>query len=322
MQSEQPNTPDRAEGWYGVGTTKSSSFLEAVIPGFSIMSKSSPLPPSGSFQSKLYRSQATGSSTLAKPNVIPGHILLPLPKGRYSKSPPTKSGPPSSNLSGTKLSGSFQNSGSLCMAHVLTITLTLAGIVYPPTTRSSLDALGRIGTGGCSLMDSLITSFSSPLSITLNNTSTKSSFPNSPFPFLISPTSLFRFSSCSRMISSRIVSILRLISTSLLLLQLSALTTLESGYRSATTNPSASLSPDLRSPTSPSLSLHTFPNAARQVMELIRENTFSVRLTGFPAEARMEWSTRAISSARIEAKERTFLALRSSRMQILRIWRQ
>jgi hypothetical protein len=61
------------------------------------------------------------------PNVVPGHILLPVPKGMNSKSSPLKSLPVRSNLSGAKSSGASQCDGSLPIAHAFTSTIVPSG---------------------------------------------------------------------------------------------------------------------------------------------------------------------------------------------------
>uniref|UniRef100_A0A0A9CFE8 Uncharacterized protein n=1 Tax=Arundo donax TaxID=35708 RepID=A0A0A9CFE8_ARUDO len=45
----------------------------------------------GASQSKWNKRLASGSSTLTRPNSIPGHILRPAPNGSSSKSAPLKS---------------------------------------------------------------------------------------------------------------------------------------------------------------------------------------------------------------------------------------
>ncbi|KAK9132920.1 hypothetical protein Scep_012448 [Stephania cephalantha] len=49
------------------------------------MSSSYAFIPLGRFQSKWYDSCASGSSILAMPNEMLGHILLPAPNGMCSK---------------------------------------------------------------------------------------------------------------------------------------------------------------------------------------------------------------------------------------------
>ncbi|KAF4391216.1 hypothetical protein G4B88_016526 [Cannabis sativa] len=124
------------------------------IPNNSVISKSSWLIISlGSFQSKWYNKNASGSSTLISPNDIPGHILLPTPNGIYSKLFPLKSILLSRNLSGIKLSGSVQYLGSLPIAHALTMIL-------PLITHFSLLSLGsNNGEEGCNLRVSFTIDF-------------------------------------------------------------------------------------------------------------------------------------------------------------------
>ncbi|KAF4396069.1 hypothetical protein G4B88_020706 [Cannabis sativa] len=124
------------------------------IPNNSVISKSSwLLIPLGSFQSKWYNKNASGSSTLISPNDIPGHILLPAPNGIYSKLFPLKSILLSRNLSGIKLSGSIQYLGSLPIAHALTMIL-------PLITHFSLLSLGsNNGEEGCNLRVSFTIDF-------------------------------------------------------------------------------------------------------------------------------------------------------------------
>lgn len=76
-----------------------------------------------------------------------------------------------------KLSGSVQYSGSLPIAHALTMSVALVGISNPLISHFSLHYLGSsIGTGGCNRSVSLITSFKNFIS----------SMPDSStFPFLL-----------------------------------------------------------------------------------------------------------------------------------------
>ncbi|CAA6674002.1 unnamed protein product [Spirodela intermedia] len=99
-----------------------------MTPPASFVSKSSGCIPSGSSQSKQCRRFARVSSTPVTPRFIPGQILRPDEKGMYWKSCPLKWRSLSSKRSGQNTSGSFQNLGSLIIAHTFVITVVLAGI--------------------------------------------------------------------------------------------------------------------------------------------------------------------------------------------------
>lgn len=123
------------------------------------MSRSSGLVPAGSSQSKWYNNWARGSSIFARPNDIPGHILFPAPNGTYWCLFTVKSKELLSNLSGEKLSASFQYPGSLPIAQAFTITSVFMGMRYPLISVCFLHSLSNKGTGGCNLRVSLITNF-------------------------------------------------------------------------------------------------------------------------------------------------------------------
>nr|CAB3455271.1 unnamed protein product [Digitaria exilis] len=115
--------------------------------------------PSGSSQSKWYRREARGSSMLANPNPIPGHIRRPAPNGMNSKSVPLKSTSLFSNLSGMNSSGASQCVGSLPIAHAFTSTMVPAGTSKPRTRHVLRHSRGiSSGAGGCSRSASLMTS--------------------------------------------------------------------------------------------------------------------------------------------------------------------
>ncbi|KAF7836087.1 Cytochrome P450 [Senna tora] len=100
-------------------------------------------------------SSARGSSTLVNANEIPGHILLPDPKGMYSKLVPVKSRDVSWNLSGMKLSASYHSLGSLASAHALIMTLVFLGMIYPPMLQGSLHSLGSNKGAACAFSPTL-----------------------------------------------------------------------------------------------------------------------------------------------------------------------
>lgn len=97
----------------------------------------------------------------AKAKVMPGHILLPAPKGMYSKLFPSKSMELSSNLSGIKISASYQYWESLPIPHTFTMILVLIGISYPSMMVSLVLSLGSAAKEqeDVALNVSLITNF-------------------------------------------------------------------------------------------------------------------------------------------------------------------
>lgn len=96
-----------------------------------IKSMSSLFTPTGNFQSKVCNKLASASSKLAIPISMPGHILLPAPKGINSKSCPVKLIEFPKNLSGINVSGSLQDRGSLPIAHAFMKTEVSGKTSYP-----------------------------------------------------------------------------------------------------------------------------------------------------------------------------------------------
>lgn len=105
------------------------AFRRAVTPEASVMSNSAGSAMSGTSQSKWSSRLASGSSTLARPNAIPGHILLPAPNGRSWKSVPLKStvedSAPTSKRSG-------QNSSIGCFGPALLVPAQRPGVDDDP----------------------------------------------------------------------------------------------------------------------------------------------------------------------------------------------
>ncbi|KAJ6810599.1 cytochrome P450 CYP82D47-like [Iris pallida] len=74
---------------------------------------------------------------------MPGHALLPDPKGMSSKCwPLTSTLPPDMNLSGLNSSGSGHTLGSRCSFQMFTITWVPAGTRNPCISHSSVASCG------------------------------------------------------------------------------------------------------------------------------------------------------------------------------------
>ncbi|WVZ81685.1 hypothetical protein U9M48_029037 [Paspalum notatum var. saurae] len=97
---------------------------------------------------------------LACASIMPGHILLPPPKGKNWKSVPLKSTVFPSKRSGLKTSASSQYFGSLLIAQTFMTMSMPFGTSYPRILQDSWLAFGKsTHVAGCSRNVSLITSF-------------------------------------------------------------------------------------------------------------------------------------------------------------------
>ena len=138
----------------GLATARNGTAFDTVTPFTSDMSRSFGFIWSGSDQSNACKTFATVNCTMRSPMCMPGHILLPDPKGSNSKSWPwlfiCEYLLPSMNLSGRNFRGSSHVFGSLPMAYRFTSIRHFAGMSYPDALHAWNDSWGRSkGTGGC-----------------------------------------------------------------------------------------------------------------------------------------------------------------------------